>query len=453
MPRLAFYGANAQAYNSREPEILLAGPAGTGKSVAYLAKCLTLLDKYPGTRGLFCRGTRASLTQSGLVTWERDVLGFSHPVLVKNPIKRRVRQSYEFPNQSELVVAGLDDPGKALSTDYDFIYIMEATEEGVDLDVYETLTGRLRTGAMPWQQVMMDCNPTTPAHWLHKRYKAGKLTLYSSTHKDNPRYWDRARREWTPAGLAYVRGRLERLTGTRRKRFLEGVWAMAEGLIYDGFSPDVHLLPARWRPPVGWPVVWGLDWGWTSPSVLAFCAVDPDGRMYFYRELYKPGERAAEMARWAADEIQVGREPVPTAIVCDHDEKMAAEFEAALPPQCPRLALADKKDELAGIQAMQGRFDLAGDGRPRVFFAPDALAHRPDQGLADAGEPTCGLEEIGAWAWDKTRVTDTPENRRNHFCDPMRYIMRWVDANLVPYLGESRYSYDDTADALPPHLR
>ena len=140
----SFYGANALAYNSREREILLAGPAGTGKSVVLLTKCLTLLDKYPHCRGLFCRGTRTTLTQSGLVTWEEEVLGPDHEVLRRNPCQRHVRRSYKFPNGSELVLAGLDDPGKTLSSQYDFVYIQEGTEEGVTLDTYETLTRSLR---------------------------------------------------------------------------------------------------------------------------------------------------------------------------------------------------------------------------------------------------------------------------------------------------------------------
>ena len=91
----SFYGDNAKAYNSREPEVLLAGAAGTGKSLAWLVKILTLCDKYPGARVLIVRKTRESLTESTLVTWERDVLGPQHPVLTKSPTLRRVRPKPE----------------------------------------------------------------------------------------------------------------------------------------------------------------------------------------------------------------------------------------------------------------------------------------------------------------------------------------------------------------------
>lgn len=434
MKRFDFYGDNARAYNSREPEILLAGPAGTGKSVVLLAKCLTLLDKYPGCRGLFCRGTRASLTQSGLVTWEQDVLGPDHKVLLRNPCKRRVRQSYEFPNGSEFVVAGLDDPGKTLSSQYDFIYIQEATEEGVDDNVYQTLTRCLRNGRTPFTQVMSDCNPTTPIHWLYKRQGVGKkLRMYSSTHRDNPAYWDRGKGEWTPLGRSYIEGTLKAMTGTRRARFYEGKWQAAEGLVFDGFihrqfdDPEPgHLLPAGWRPPDDWPRVWSLDWGFTSPLVLQFWAVDCDRRMYRYREFYQTRIRAEAVGEWAKQEIESGREPRPRGAVCDHDPLMKAEFERGSGIQ---LELADKKDLLAGIQVTQERFDFAGDGRPRIFVADGAVVE-VDQSLADAGRPTSFVEELGAYIWDTNSVIDRPLDRDNHAADAARYAVRWVDANL-----------------------
>lgn len=434
--RLDFLGENGDAYNSREPEILLAGPAGTGKTVVLLTKCLTLLDKYPGCRGLFCRGTRASLTQSGLVTWEDVVLGRGHRVLTRNPVKRRVRQSYEFPNGSEFVVAGLDDPGKTLSAQYDFVYIQEATEEGVTFETYDTLlrlmrNGRMVRGGEVWHQIMMDANPTTPTHWIYKRATKKLLRLYTSTHRDNPAYWDRERGDWTPEGLGYVEGTLKRMTGARRDRFYYGKWVAAEGLVYDGYipkrAPEGHLLPAGWRPPADWPRVWSIDWGWTSPLVLQFWAVDGDGRMYLYREVYRTQVRAESVGAWAKQQLEEGREPRPRAVVCDHDPLMKAEFEKG---SGLHLELADKHDLMAGIQVVQGRFDFAGDGRPRVFFAEDAV-EQVDQGLSDAGRPCSTIEELTAYRWDTNSVIERPEDKDNHGADGQRYATRWVEQHLM----------------------
>lgn len=455
--RLDFFGKNAEAYNSREPEILLAGAAGTGKTAVLLSKCLTLLDKYPGCRGLFCRGTRTSLTQSGLVTWEQDVLGETHPVLLRNPCKRRVRQSYEFPNKSELVVAGLDDPGKTLSAQYDFVYIQEATEEGVTFELYDTLlrlmrNGRMRKNGDVWHQIMMDCNPTTPTSWIFKRQQSGKLKMFTSVHRDNPAYWDRATAQWTAKGRDYVEGTLKRMTGARKARFYEGKWQAAEGLVFDGFSPRPfdaeydpgHLLPFGWRAPPGWARVWSIDWGFTSPLVVQFWAADGDGRMYLYREYYHTRIRAEAVGEWARAEIEAGREPVPRAVVCDHDPLMKAEFEKG---SGLSLELADKKDLMAGIQIVQGRLDRAGDGRPRLYISDNCVA-RVDADLSDSGRPCSFQEELGAYIWDKNSVIERPLDKDNHGADACRYACRWVDANLV---GATNPATDDHEPLLPDH--
>lgn len=426
--RFSFHGQNAEAYNSREPEVLLAGAAGTGKSVVLLTKCLTILDKYPGCRGLFCRGTRASLTQSGLVTWEDDVLGKDHRLLTRNPIKRRVRQSYEFPNGSEFVVAGLDDPGKTLSAQYDFVYIQEATEEGVTFDVYETLLRLMRNNKVPYQQLMMDCNPTTPVHWLYKRSQPGGfLRRYTSTHKDNPAYFDRAANDWTDAGRAYL-ATLQRMTGARLARFFHGKWQAAEGLVYDGYDPAIHLKPVGWRPPRDWRRVWSIDWGYTAPLVIAMFAVDPDGRAYHYRELYVTRWRVDRAGKWARDLIDTGEEPRPEAVVCDHDPENKASFEAA---SGLSLTMADKTDRGEGIQAVQARFDVEGDDRPRIYFVEDARRHDPDPELNAAGLPTCLLEELAGYVWKPDAEKDEPIEKNDHACFVAGTLIE-TDAGPVP---------------------
>ena len=423
-----FYGDNAKAFNSREPEVILAGPAGTGKTLVWLVKILFLASKYPGARILIVRKTRESLTESVLVTWERDVLGPDHPILRKNPTLRRVRQSYDMLNGSVVVVGGMDKPDKVLSSEWDLIYCPEATD--LTLVDLETLSGRLRAGVVPFQQLCGDCNPTNPSHFLYRRHKAGLLKLYQSTHKDNPRFWDRKTGQWTTSGEQYLE-RLKRMTGARRKRFLDGIWATAEGLVYDGYSESIHRLPAGWRPPASWQRTWSIDWGFSNPLVLQMWAIDGDGRMYLYREFYRTQTRVEVLAKWAAEEVSSGREPLPTVAVCDHDPENAATFREHGPDGL-YLVMADKTDKGDGIEAVQTRFETAGDDQPRIFFAADARDGEPDPALLDAGKPTCTVEELSAYIWDTRnpdRLKDEPLKANDHGCDAARYMTRWVDKN------------------------
>lgn len=432
---LEFRGPNAAAFNSKEPEILIAGPAGSGKTACLLAKVLTVCGKYPGARVLICRKTRESLTETALVTWERDILGPDHPVLTRNPTLRRVRQSYRFENGSTVVVAGLDKPDKILSSEWDLIYAPEATD--LNIVDWETLGGRLRSGRVPWQQLAGDCNPTTPHSPLYKRQAAGLTRMYSSTHKDNPRYFDRARNDWTPAGRDYL-ARLERMTGARRKRFLEGLWVAAEGVVY-AYDADRHLLPPGWGAPAHWRRVWGIDWGKTAPTALTVWAADDDGRMHLTREVYQTHLRPDVLGRRCKRWISEGLEPAPAAIVCDHDEERKAAFEAA---SGLRLQMADKRDRGQGIEAMQARFD-----EDRIFFARDTRDHTADPALVDAGRPTCLLEELVGYVWNPNMLADEPIDENDHALDSQRYSARWIDAH--PKTVGPQYATDFSAPDLP----
>lgn len=425
---IRFRGANWLAYSSREPEVLLAGPAGSGKSLVWLARLFVLADRYPGARLLICRKTRASLTETGLVTFERDVLGQDSPILTRNPVLRRVRQSYRHPNGSEIVVGGMDKPEKVLSAEYDVVYCQEVTE--FTLEDWETLGGRLRSGVVPYQQLVADCNPTSPHFWLFKRQQLGLAKMYTSTHRDNPRYFDRRAGAWTPEGERYL-ARLGRMTGARRDRYLHGKWVAAEGVVYE-FDPERHLHPAGWVAPREWVRVWGIDWGKTSPTVLCVWAVDPEGRMHAGREVYQTRTRPDRLGVLAKGWVESGAEPRPHAIVCDHDEERKADFEKA---SGLSLTLADKTDRGKGIEAMQARFDPADDGQPRVFLTEGARCHEADRFLVDHGLPTCGVEEIVGYVWDEDFLADEPIAENDHFCDQMRYVSRYVDSRQ-PHLAD-----------------
>jgi phage terminase large subunit len=302
--------------------------------------------------------------------------------------------------------------------------------------------------AGPYDQLFGDCNPTTPHHWLKKRCDGGKCRLYESKHHENPRYYDRHVRRWTPAGERYVNGRLRQMTGTRRKRFLLGLWAAAEGVVY-AYDADIHSLPRGWKPPPHWVRVWSIDWGKTSPTVLQMWAVDPLGRMYLYREFFRTNTRPDLLGKWAKGELEAGREPHPLAIVCDHDQERKADFEKASELA---LELADKADRDKGIEATQARFDceVRADGtagQPRIFFVDEALAHEPDPNLEERGTPSCTVAELVEYRWDEDFLKDEPVDENDHGMDAMRYACRYVDAHNI---GVADDYVPDHGDSLTP---
>lgn len=219
-------------------DLLCCGAAGTGKTFGILEFLHVLARDNAGLRVLICRQNRSSLTESVLVTYEQEILPLDGLERMAAGVKRRVRQGYRYPNGSEVVVGSLDNPSKVLSTAWDFVFVNEAIE--ATEEAWESLGSRMsRPGRRSrFGYLIGDTNPGHPDHWLKKRCDAGRTTLWDTAHEANPAMHDGA--NWTPAGLAYLR-QLDALTGTRRARLRDGLWAVGEGLWFDGFDPALHV--------------------------------------------------------------------------------------------------------------------------------------------------------------------------------------------------------------------
>src|SRR5690606_11565963 len=204
-------GAARELFRARENEVLLDGPAGTGKSVAALWRLHTACLKYPRIRCLIVRKTGVSLTSTTLRTFDERVAA-EH--LATGIVKwfggnQREPAAYRYDNDSRIVVGGMDKPDKVMSSEYDLVFADEATE--LTVEDWEKLGTRLRNGRLPWQQQIAACNPGTPTHWLNQRANEGKMRRLISRHADNPRYMN-ADGTPTEEGRTYL-ARLDDLTG------------------------------------------------------------------------------------------------------------------------------------------------------------------------------------------------------------------------------------------------
>jgi PBSX family phage terminase large subunit len=410
------YGAIKAAFTDKSPELIIDGPAGTGKSRGLIEKLHLCLTKYAGARGLMVRKTRTSMTETCMFTYERKVLHELDKVRWSSQ-----DQKYYYPNGSELVVGGMDKATKIMSSEYDIAYAQECTE--LTLGDWESITTRLRNGVMPYQQIIGDCNPDGPKHWIKHREVTGALRMIPSSHEDNPVLWNHDRKEWTEFGRKYI-AKLDALTGVRYYRLRKGLWVAAQGVIYDEWDPQVHMID-YFPIPEEWPRIWAVDFGFTNPFCWKAYAEDPDGRLICYREIYKTQTLVEDHARMIKA-ISEG-EPQPYAIICDHDAEDRATLERYL--EMPTLPAF--KPVSAGIQAVKSRLKKAGDGRARLLHMRDSLVER-DPLLVDQFKPTCTAEEYPTYVWDeKTRGKDNkevPVKKDDHGVDVDRYAVAFVDS-------------------------
>lgn len=426
-------GAARRLISCRDDEVVISGPAGTGKSMGALHKVHFAMMKYPGAKALLVRKTQLSLSSTTLETWRKQVVVDSirtrevtyYGGSVEEPPQYRYHR-----NGSRVFLGGLDKPSKIMSSEYDLIFVDEATE--LLPGDWEACLTRLRHGMMPYSQLIGCCNPDAEHHWLKQRCNDGATTFMESRHEDNPAYFS-ADGSMTDAGRAYL-AKLDKLTGVRHKRLRKGLWVAAEGIVYEEYDPAVHLIdrmPDGWET---WPRYWVIDFGFTNPFTLQCWAEDGDGRLYLYREIYMSGRLVEDHVKKIMNIVApsgVWREPKPQAVICDHDAEDRATFER----HAKMSTRPAHKPVKPGIEAVQLRMRRAGDGRPRFYILRDALVER-DESLKEAGKPTCLAEELTSYIWapgpDGKPAKEEPLKRDDHGCDTMRYVIAERDLRGVP---------------------
>ena len=252
-------------------------------STRCLAKLHACACNYKNASLVIARKQLTDTYSTVLVTFQKKILGSETFVAAYGGEKP---QWFDYPNGSRIWVAGLDKAGKVLSAEHDIIYVNQAEE--LSLPDWETLTTRTtgRAGHMPYSQTIADCNPAGPTHWIKTRSKAGPLTLFESTHKDNPEIFDPATGQLTEQGMQRI-GRLQSLTGARLMRLYHGLWVSPEGAIYGAFDAEKHRVKAFDIPPL-WPRVVGID-PLGAYTAAVWAAFDNQANMlHVYREYYQP---------------------------------------------------------------------------------------------------------------------------------------------------------------------
>ena len=411
-------------------EWCFSGPAGTGKTRAIL-EYIHWRCTQERLRVLMLRKTEESLRTSALVTYQDEVLwDFDGKRSVADGVrffggnKILPAQFIYEETSSIIVVGGMDNPNKVKSSQWDIVFINEVTElKQNDYEMVTSRTDRPGLAIRPPSLVISDCNPDAPTHWIRLRAREGLLRMFRSFHKDNPSMWDERRKEWTASGRRYL-ARLNKLTGIRRARLLLGLWVAAEGLVYNAWNPQVHVI--KWfKIPEEWTRYLAIDFGFVNPFVAQWWAEDPEGRLFCYREIYVT-QKLVEDA--AADILRLSEgEPRFAAVITDHDAEDRATFEK----KTGYRTTSAKKNVSAGINAVAERLTPDDDGRPRIFFLSGYRVEE-DQDLRDSGRPTSTIEEFPSYVWDikassRNRKGDVPVKLDDHGMDTTRYMVAHRD--------------------------
>jgi len=416
------------------------GRAGTGKTFfeGLLVKYMHM--RYPRLRSLVVRKTRVSLSDSWMQVFEDDVLGPNHPMV--RGVSRDHRRKYVWPNGSETRLAGMDEPTRLFSTQYDLVIVVEGIE--FTLDEYQSIYRATRGARVPFKAIIVDTNPGAETHFLNRvpDKPDSSMERIRTSVKDNPLYWNAEKGKLTASGRQYERT-LDKLTGTLRKRLRDGLWCAAEGAIYENWDPKIHIVkrgeitkdkPDGENLPDFDYFIGGIDWGWNDAKVLQVWGVTKDRRMYRVFERYGTHVTMERFVGWLEEAWAEYGDRRLVRIVADHDPEKISYCNEKMGWRGGRKrgnmvfsARKGAKSIEAGIELVR---DLLGDPEhevePRLFLVEGAL-READAELDAENLPTCTEQEIPAYI-HKPKKDGGPEVNVpdpgciDHGCDVMRYV-------------------------------
>jgi len=192
----------------------------------------------------------------------------------------------------------LDDASKYASSEFAAIAVDELTKN--QKSVFDDLRTRMRWKGVPETKFLSGTNPGSVGHaWVKKKWMDGE---HEPTEKEAHLFhYIRATADDNKANLdqTYFM-QLEGLPEEKRKAFLNGDWNLFEGQFFSEWNEDIHVIEP-FNIPDTYRKFGAYDHGRAKPACFKWYAIDYDGNVYCYRELYVNREDGS--SRWEADQI------------------------------------------------------------------------------------------------------------------------------------------------------
>jgi len=242
-------------------------------------------------------------------------------------------------------------------------------------------------------RLWFNCNPEYPQHWFHREWiqkKQSKNALYLHfTMEDNPSLSEAVKARYRSM-----------YSGAFYRRYIEGVWCAAQGLVYPMFSQERHVvtaLPERFER-----CAVSCDYGTVNPSSFGLWGLRGDvwtRLREYYWDSRQRGQQRTDEEHYRALEQLVG--PLdPDFVACDPS---AASFMECIRRHGRFAVVPARNDVLTGIRRVA-----------------DAL--RADRLQFHAGCTDC-IREFGLYAWEDGAGRDAPRKEHDHAMDDLRYFV------------------------------
>lgn len=151
----------------------------------------------------------------------------------------------------------------------------------------------------------------------------------------------------------------------REEQALHGGFAAAEGLVYNQFSRNTHVVSAeRANELASDNSLFGYDHGWKDKRVVVDCRKTPAGQYLVYDLFYRSESKYTDAVRWLTD----NEKPIGT-IYSEHEPEHQEAFRQAGYPVEPAI-----KDLDEGIPAVRERLEVDEEGRPGLLINEECSA-------------------------------------------------------------------------------
>lgn len=311
--RKVYFNPNFRSVNeSRCRYVAMKGSAGSGKSVNIAQNLILRLSdvKNKGANLLCVRKIDESNRDSTFAELKKAIFSIfgenwqKYWSVRESPLKLTCKvtgnsiifRGMKDDKQREKVKSITSDEGKIT-----WIWVEEATElTEEDLDILDDRLRGILDNPNLFYQIILTFNPVSATHWLKPKFfdtPSVDVLCHSSTYKENQfvdkQYYDRMERRRIQDPEGY------RVYGL-------GDWGILGGRFFNGWNNKLHVVKP-FKIPDTWVRFRCADWGSYRPYAVLWCAVDYDGNLYVYRELYgyggKPNVGTKESSRVVAQKI------------------------------------------------------------------------------------------------------------------------------------------------------
>lgn len=145
---------------------------------------------------------------------------------------------------------------------------------------FQMLLSRL---SVPGAKGFFTTNPDSPFHWLKTNYLDNDGLDLKSFHFELTDNYN--------LDPAYVASLNKEYKGLYHARFIQGLWVMASGVIYDQFDPNTMVTDEIPRILQYWA---GIDYGTSNATTFLLTGLGEDDRLYILAEYYHSGKETAD---------------------------------------------------------------------------------------------------------------------------------------------------------------